>query len=398
MADVERQGPDLAGTERLRSSPDLRELSSAQRNDFVARCAEERHAPGDVIVEEGVASADLYFLTAGEVEVTRRDEGGVPHVLNRIGPGEWIGELSLIGRPVRSATARAATPATTLRIPIDDFEALADRDPAFLKVRLAMAVRIAERARALSEATVEALARHEAELERRKALSGVTINTIALLCVFTFSMNALRDLRHALAANFAVTLLLMAPIAVLVAHGVRRRSIPLATIGLTLEGWRPALREAIPISLLCIALATLAKWILIRTVPAWAEVPLFNPMGAQSHADPLISARFHWWLALAIYVLACPLQEILARGVLQGSLERLLTIRHRRAAAVLLASLIFGTMHLYDSGSGALWAMIPGLLWGWMYARHRTLVGVSISHAMIGGWVLFALGKLSEAR
>jgi hypothetical protein len=30
---------------------------------------------------------------------------------------------------------------------------------------------------------------------------------------------------------------------------------------------------------------------------------------------------------------------------------------------------------------------VPGLFWGWLYLRHQTLVGVSVSHLLIGLWV-----------
>ena len=34
-------------------------------------------------------------------------------------------------------------------------------------------------------------------------------------------------------------------------------------------------------------------------------------------------------------------------------------------------------------------AFLPGLFWGWLYSRHRTLVGVS--HMLVGVWALYFL-------
>jgi hypothetical protein len=34
---------------------------------------------------------------------------------------------------------------------------------------------------------------------------------------------------------------------------------------------------------------------------------------------------------------------------------------------------------------------VPGLFWGWLYARHDTLIGVSLSHLIIGWTAIFFL-------
>jgi CRP/FNR family cyclic AMP-dependent transcriptional regulator len=33
-------------------------------------------------------------------------------------------------------------------------------------------------------------------------------------------------------------------------------------------------------------------------------------------------------------------------------------------------------------------AFFTGLFWGWLYARQRGLVGVSVSHVLLGMWAL----------
>jgi membrane protease YdiL (CAAX protease family) len=37
-------------------------------------------------------------------------------------------------------------------------------------------------------------------------------------------------------------------------------------------------------------------------------------------------------------------------------------------------------------------AFLPGLFWGWLYSRHRTLIGVTISHILIGAWIFYFVG------
>jgi membrane protease YdiL (CAAX protease family) len=97
-------------------------------------------------------------------------------------------------------------------------------------------------------------------------------------------------------------------------------------------------------------------------------------------------------LELGIYVVLAAVQEFLVRGVLQGSLQEFLTGRHVIWKSILISNLLFSTLHLHLSVSFALMAFLPGLFWGWLYSRHRTLIGVTISHILIGAWIFYFLG------
>jgi CRP-like cAMP-binding protein len=50
--------------------------------------------------------------------------GGEPRVVRTLGPGEYFGEMALLGRHPRSATTRALTPLDVLVLPGSDFSAL----------------------------------------------------------------------------------------------------------------------------------------------------------------------------------------------------------------------------------------------------------------------------------
>lgn len=50
------------------------------------------------------------------------------------------------------------------------------------------------------------------------------------------------------------------------------------------------------------------------------------------------------------------------------------------------ANIIFSAAHLYVSPGLAVMAFVAGLFWGWLYARQGTLVGVSVSHVLLGFW------------
>jgi CRP-like cAMP-binding protein len=79
---------------------------------------------GARLVAEGDDDRDCYLLVDGDVEVTRHD--GLRETDHA---GDVTGELALLYRKRRSATATAITRVTALRLAAADFDALTARSP-----------------------------------------------------------------------------------------------------------------------------------------------------------------------------------------------------------------------------------------------------------------------------
>ncbi|MBI4545893.1 MAG: cyclic nucleotide-binding domain-containing protein [Gemmatimonadetes bacterium] len=95
----------------------------------VARVAEDLHLPaGEVLFREGDPGDAFYVVLTGSVRI---DRGGRRIAL--LGAREGLGEMALLDREPRSATATAAEPTTLLRIDRDSFDALVDRNPAIAR-------------------------------------------------------------------------------------------------------------------------------------------------------------------------------------------------------------------------------------------------------------------------
>jgi len=92
-----------------------------------------------------------------------------------------------------------------------------------------------------------------------------------------------------------------------------------------------------------------------------------------------------------VYFVSAPVQEFILRGVLQSSAERIILVRHRKFWAIVSISLVFGALHTFYSIFFAMVAFGGGLLWGWLFSRHMTLIGPSLSHLLLG-FALFLLG------
>ncbi|KYF53484.1 hypothetical protein BE08_13845 [Sorangium cellulosum] len=171
-----------------------------------------------------------------------------------------------------------------------------------------------------------------------------------------------------MAYSWGLLLALLVP----VAWYVRRQSLPLARLGVTTAGLRRSLAES-----LAVALVLTAACFALR-IGAWTRGEPLITWGSIAGYDATWRALF-----FTLYVPHCLLQEFVARGVIQTSLERFLP-RSGRAAHLALTSAFFGVYHLHVSLGFAFLTFAIGILFGALYARHRTLAGVTLAHAALG--------------
>jgi NADH dehydrogenase len=83
------------------------------------------YEPGEVVFAEGDAGDSLLMILSGQVEVIKRI-GAEDQQIRTLGPGEYFGEMALLGRQPRSATTRALSALDLLVLPGSDFTALTD--------------------------------------------------------------------------------------------------------------------------------------------------------------------------------------------------------------------------------------------------------------------------------
>lgn len=83
----------------------------------------QQFEPGAVIVRRGEPGHSMYFIAAGQVDITLPD-----HPV-RLGAGHFFGEVAVLQRTRRSATITAVTRTSLLALTADDLHALMERDP-----------------------------------------------------------------------------------------------------------------------------------------------------------------------------------------------------------------------------------------------------------------------------
>jgi len=110
---------------RLKSVPLFASLSKRDAQ-AVARVADEVDvAAGKQLIAEGDLGYEFFVVEQGTGEVRRGDE-----VIATIGPGDFMGEMALLGQAPRNATVIATSPMTLIVITGPNFRHIEREMPA----------------------------------------------------------------------------------------------------------------------------------------------------------------------------------------------------------------------------------------------------------------------------
>lgn len=104
--------------------------------------------PGALVMKEGDHAREMFVVLSGELEVVRHSVNGAEGRVALLGPGNWVGEMSIIDPQPRSASVRALAPSILLVVTTEDLDRLYRRDmKSYLLVVLNIARELARRLR-----------------------------------------------------------------------------------------------------------------------------------------------------------------------------------------------------------------------------------------------------------
>lgn len=112
-----------------------------------------------------------------------------------------------------------------------------------------------------------------------------------------------------------------------------------------------------------------------------------EPIAAQPVQLPRSGMWLLWALLTQLLVVALP-EEAFFRGYVQGRLAAVMPARRRVfgvpfGAAEVLASALFAVIHLFaHPAPSRLLVFFPGLLFAWLAARNRNVIGATVHHAL----------------
>jgi CRP-like cAMP-binding protein len=103
------------------------DLTDEELLELAARCRRRSFERGELLFQEGDPATALYLLETGCVKLVLVEHNGEETILHVAGPGESLGELSLVDGGPRSATGVAMERVETLALYRADFLDFIDR-------------------------------------------------------------------------------------------------------------------------------------------------------------------------------------------------------------------------------------------------------------------------------
>ena len=97
----------MANIPSLRQLPFFAGVPEELLRPLANRCRWQTFAQGEVVVDSGDASSEVFFVAEGAVRVVVRTALGYEAILNDLGAGSFFGELAAIDGVARSANVTA---------------------------------------------------------------------------------------------------------------------------------------------------------------------------------------------------------------------------------------------------------------------------------------------------
>lgn len=389
--------PEKSKLETLKQIDIFSTLSAAQLS-LLADLAHEITLPSNkVFIEENAVSDEVYVICEGEVEIFRKNPVLENELqINTLSAGSIIGEVSLLDNAPRSAFVRTTQPSKLLVLPIKALQQLRDnKDPdksfIYFNTIEKLAKKVATNIRSTNDVIVNSLSHELVITKARVILSIVVIIICILMSFYTINFDLLKYVQARTGLGTEIFLLIATAIVIKGMLIARKSGYPLRLFGLTLQNWQSALKDAILFTIPIMTLILIGKWLLIDLSSSWHDRSLFEvfrTVDLKSAYTKLVFINFF------SYLLFVPLQEFIVRGSLQGPLQEILSSPHKRLYAILISNILFGVLHTHLSILLSFPIFVLGVFWGWLYSRNHTLLGVIVSHWIIGIWGIFIVNIL----
>lgn len=389
-----RKGKRKPAPRTWRDTDLFRRMTDAELDEMSPFVRPIELSPGNTLVREGEPATDVFLVASGTLDVvTRDDEGDREIVIGEVCHGEVVGEVAVFDELPRSATVRARTDCLVYSVafhdlrPAHDLVARSTMDPRPKSIRRAYHKLLENLAASLADRFRERNAELRDAAKHRDAVGSFLVNILLLVCFYTFLLSGLERLENAPANTSYISI----PIQIVFALGswrfIRGTGYPLEGFGLSTKHFFGSIAESVLFTAPVLALLTALKWLMLLVRGNPNGVPLIE------HIDVLARMTdVALFPLVTIYALSSIVQELIVRCALQSSLQMFLLEPGRRTKAIVISALIFAMTHLHMSFLFAAAAFLPGIFWGWLYARRPNLAGVAFSHIAVGCYVFFIMG------
>lgn len=142
----------MQAVDALRACPLLQGFTDTGLGILAGICTARSYPQGTPLFAENMVSDSLLVIADGKVALTSKSERGeLP--MGELGPGDWLGELSLIQTGQRACTATATSAVSAFEIRQADFQKLmATKPQACMKLLMAICTQFGQKVLANKDA------------------------------------------------------------------------------------------------------------------------------------------------------------------------------------------------------------------------------------------------------
>ena len=343
------------------------------------------YQPHEVIMQDGSEGSFVFMITDGDVRVFKDELK-----LAALNPGDMVGLMAIIDGKPRSATVLAGEKGADGYVISKEgiLNVLHDKNTVGASRFLFNYLRNQQdHMRNTNELSLMEARQKLAEEKKRVVSAHFFAQMVLGLIIFIFLLGVLTEMAHQVESTFISFGLLFA-YAVWSFFYIRHSHLPMKAFGVSLSNLRPAMRLSVPVTAVFVLFLFLLKWLMITFWP-------------HKFGDQLIDfymLKEDGWLyasvVLIVYSLHAILQEFIARSCIQGGLMEFIGGKWSEWKSIILATLMFSSFHIMIDIKYGMLTIVPGLLWGYLFYRHRNLLAVSFSHIVIGIVALFVLNLM----
>lgn len=348
---------------------------------------------GSIIYNEGDLADSFFIIVEGVAEIFKKtidefEEHNI-HVIATLTKDEIVGEMALVENNRRSASVKAKTDLTVIEYPLEKVKAKPKLNLILIKN---MAQILSRRLRFTNEVTVKNMQQALKEAAGRNALGVFIIALLWIICLYTLSLHFLVTIIHQVTVTTVLSICLISIFAVAILIAMHFTGLPYSRFGITAKDWGKTILEALAFTIPVMLFVLIIKVFFIIGIEHLDNNLLFS--GTKRFLVNNEVDWVHYFAMIFLYSLFAPIQELMARSALQSTFFHFLPGEKifRQWNAIFLSNLIFATMHTHLGLTFASLTFIAGLFWGWLFHRQKSLLGVSISHVILGVWSLFIVG------
>lgn len=368
----------------------FRDLKDSEIISLLPYIHEENISEGKWIFKEGEIGHCLCIVKEGSGEIIKEDPTHeYREQLSIVHPGEYVGEMAYLEKSGRAASFRALEPIKILIFELDQLSKIEQFSGLHERLVNKMASKVSKDLRRTNENLIVHLG-EKLNLIHQQAQFGDTIvyifiweafylNVMVILNTYFTSYSLLHDFFY----PFSIFFFALGNFYIIL-----KSKRPLSFYGLNLNNWKRQVYEGVVYSIPLLGIGVLVKYLMITYVPALQSMKLINLLGYSE------SPHF-FFISLSLYIAMVPIQELIVRGFLQTCFRNFFQSPNRVFLAILCSNLFFELGHALRSFWLGVFVFVFGLWWGYLYERHKSIVGVSISHIIFGVSLFFIFDFLA---